>query len=102
MLSGEELSTPREQRMLDLLAVRAGPRALLLDGAEDNPGLAEAHELYELRRGRKPPRDACASLALGAGGAPLGGAQVITDLDAAVVDPAVALELPDPVVPGAT
>jgi len=49
----------------------------------------------------KPPGDAGPGLTLGSGGAPLSGAQVVAYLDTPVVNPPVALELPDPVVPGA-
>ena len=101
MVPGEELCPPREERVLDLLAVGAVPGALLFDGAQYYPGLAEAHELYKPLCRVKPPGYAGAGLALGAGGTPLSGAQVVSDVDPAMVNPPVALELPDPVVPGA-
>ena len=99
MLPGEELRPPGEERVPYPLAVGAGTGALLLDGAQYYPRLAEAHELYEPFSGVKPPGDAGAGLALCACGAPLRGAQVIPDLNASVVNPAVALKLPDPVLP---
>ena len=102
MLPGEELGTPREERVPYPLAVGAGTGALLLDGAQYYPRLAEAHEVNETVGRVKPPGDAGPGLALRPGGAPLSGAQIVAYLDAAVVNPPVALELPDPVVPGAT